>query len=390
MLHKKLKMKSIYLDYHATTPVLTEAIEAMAPYWQTHFGNPSSNHEWGWKAEGAVLKAKKQVAAFIDCDPQQVYFTSGATESIHWAIIGWLRQHPQGKILTSTTEHKATFGACEWASELGARVVKIPVNQEGIIQLEVVKKELQENVPTLLSLIHANNEIGTINPILEIAALKETYPHLDIHLDACQSLGKLEFSFLNSQVDFLSFSAHKIYGPKGIGALIIRDTKKLTPLFSGGGQQNSLRAGTLNVPLIVALGVCADWFKKNWLEEAQRLKKLSQKLIAGVKTISPKIKLNGSENQRLPHNINMTLYDIHPDKIILALAGVGFSSGSACASTQAEMSHVLEAIGVHYEDAKSTVRFGLGLQTKDEDIDFILEKIKGLYLQQTSLCESQP
>ena len=256
-------MSAIYLDAHATTPVHPVVFEAMTPYFCTHFGNASSDHRWGWKATAAVGVAKKQISQLVDCQPAQVFTTSGATESIHWVIMGWVKKNPGGKVITTASEHKATFGACDWAKTMGADVVVIGTDSSGQVLLDELAKHLSDR-PTLVSFIHGNNEIGTLNPVKKIVELCRQYPQTKVHVDGAQSVGKSPVSFADWDVDYLSFSGHKLYAPKGIGALIIKDNQSLEPLFLGGGQQMGMRAGTLNVPSIVVLvppvnGVLTTW-----------------------------------------------------------------------------------------------------------------------------------
>ena len=366
--------KEIYLDYHATTPVIPEVMEAMSPYFCNHFGNANSTHQWGWKAEMAVAKATKQVADLVGCKSSQVYFTSGATESLHWAIIGWTRKNPGGKIITTATEHKATYGACDWAKELGAQVKILDVDEYGMIRIDQLKQEITEDVPTLLSIIYGNNEIGTINPIPEICELKKDHPHLTIHADAAQTVGKVDINFEELSLDYLCFSGHKIYAPKGIGALVIKEQGSLAPLFSGGGQQKGMRAGTSDIPSIVGLGVACHWAKENRAKESERLIGLRTQVLDKLLPTGEVI-LNGHPTERLPNNINLTFKNLTMDKLLLKLPKVGFSSSSACSSGTANTSHVLEAIGRNEQEARQTVRFGMGFGTTPEDMEYVTDTL---------------
>ncbi len=368
------EQKEIYLDYHATTPVLPEVLEAMSPYFCNHFGNANSTHQWGWKAEMAVSKSSKQVADLISSKPSQVYFTSGATESLHWAIIGWTKKNKNGKILTTSTEHKATYGACDWAEELGAQVKRLKVDQYGVVDLHVLKEELKEEVPTLFTFIYGNNEIGTLNPMEEICALKKDYPHLWVHADAAQCVGKVGIDFEALEIDFLSFSGHKLYAPKGVGALIIRDKESLSPLFCGGGQQRGMRAGTVDIPSVVGLGVACDWAKHNLETESQRLRELREEVLKQLLDTG-EVTLNGHPEYRLPNNMSLTFKNITIDKLLLKLPKVGFSSSSACTSGNTSTSHVLKAIGLTDEEAKRTIRFGMGHGTTSEQMKYVTERV---------------
>lgn len=366
--------REIYLDYHATTPVLPQVLEAMSPYFCQNFGNANSSHQWGWKAEMALAKASKQVADLIKCKPSQVYFTSGATESIHWAIVGWIRKNKNGKILTTATEHKATFGACEFAEELGAEIEILPVDRDGKVQMAALNAAIPVDRPCLFSFIYGNNEIGTVNPIDEICALKRQFSNLKIHADAAQAVSKIPVDFAAMDLDYLSLSGHKIYAPKGIGALIIKDADSLAPLFSGGGQQRGLRAGTTDVPSIVGLGAACAWAAANMETEKARYLEMAQLMIDGlVKTGAAQ--LNGHPSDRLPNNLNFTFRDITMDKLLLKLPKVGFSGSSACSSGAASLSHVLKAIGLSDQEARQTVRFGMGHGTTPADMQYVLEKI---------------
>ncbi|MEM7646028.1 MAG: cysteine desulfurase family protein [Pseudomonadota bacterium] len=366
--------KEIYLDYHATTPVLPQVLEAMSPYFCNHFGNANSTHQWGWKAEMAIAKASKQVADLIGSKASQVYFTSGATESLHWAIVGWVRKNPGAKVIATATEHKATYGACDWAKELGAEVVILPVNKYGQLQIDALEKELQSKQPTLISFIYGNNEIGTLNPIKEICALKEKYPHFVVHADAAQCIGKVDVDFTGLNLDFMSFSGHKLYGPKGIGSLVIKEKESLEPLFSGGGQQRNMRAGTTDVPSIVGLGVACLWASDNMILENNRLIKMRDETVEKL-LATGQVTLNGHPTERLPNNMNLTFKPITVDKLLLKLPKVGFSSSSACSSGAAAMSHVLQSIGLDEQQAQRTIRFGMGHGTTQEDMDFVTNKL---------------
>lgn len=372
-------MANIYLDHHATTPTLPELPEVMAPYFTEQFGNPASTHSFGQRAQMAVSKARTQVAALLNADPQQVIFTSGATESIHSAIIGWLLAQEKPSeclILSSSIEHKATMGACDLAKKLGAEVIYLPVNGFGEVHPTEIFKNISKDRPTLLSLIHAHNEVGTIQNIETLTAQLKSYPKVTFHLDAAQSVGKVPIDFKNLNIHMLSLSGHKLYGPKGIGALVLKNARLIKPLFQGGGQEFNLRAGTLNVPAIVGLGYACDWAKKNGAIECQRLASLRDLFFEIIKAEAPTVKVNGHPTQRLPHNINITLGKGTPETIAFALNDIAFSSGSACsAGNQADNNHVLSAMGLTADQALSTLRLGLGLSTTEEHVRYTAQKI---------------
>lgn len=366
--------REIYLDYHATTPVLPEVLEAMSPYFCQNFGNANSGHQWGWKAEMAISKASKQVADLLNTKASLIYFTSGATESLHWVLTGWIRKNPKGRILTTSVEHKATYGACEFAKELGAEIKILDVDSHGSVSLDELRAELEDSRPTLFSFIFANNEIGTIQPIAEICDLKQQFPHLRLHADGAQAVGKINVDLSVLDLDFLSFSGHKIYGPKGIGGLYVREASSLAPLFSGGEQQKGMRAGTMDVPSIVGLGAACAWAKENLPKESERLSKLQDKVLSALLP-TEQVTLNGHPAHRLPNNLSLTFKNITVDKLLLKLPKVAFSSSSACSSASAEVSHVLKAIGHSDQQARQTVRFGMGHGTTSEDMEYVTNKV---------------
>lgn len=366
--------KEIYLDYHATTPVHPQVLETMSPYFCNHFGNANSAHQWGWKAEMALAKSTKQVADLIGAKGSQVYFTSGATESLHWAIIGWTRKNPNGRILTTATEHKATYGACDWAGEMGAEIKVVDVDEFGRIDMNLLREELKDSRPTLLTFIYGNNEIGTLNPIEEICALKSEFPHLKVHADAAQCVGKVPINFAKLDLDFMCFSGHKLYAPKGIGALVIKEKDSLAPLFYGGGQQRGMRAGTTDTPSIVGLGAACAWASENMEQEIKRLEALRDKTINTLLN-TDMVLLNGHPKERLPNNLNFTFKNISMDKLLLKLPKVGFSSSSACSTGSASVSHVLQAIGRSDQEAGRSVRFGMGFGTTEEEMEYVTETL---------------
>ncbi len=368
------KAREIYLDYHATTPVLPVVFEAMTPYLCQHFGNANSTHQWGWKAEMAVHKAMKQVSKLIQCKASQVFFTSGATESIHWAIIGWTKKNKNPLILTTATEHKATYGACDWAKDLGAEIKILPVDHYGQVSVDEVRKNIDPQRPTLFSFIFANNEIGTLNPMDQISDLKKEFPLLSLHADGAQAVGKVNVDFNLWDLDFFSISGHKIYGPKGVGVLVVKDKESLEPLFMGGGQQSNMRAGTMDVSSIVGLGQACEWALENWLSESVRLKELKTYMTKELLSTGL-VKLNGHPDERLPNNMNFTFSSLTPDKLLLKMPKVAFSSSSACSSGTASVSHVLKAIGLNDQQARQTVRFGLGQGTSLDDIKWVTAEI---------------
>jgi cysteine desulfurase len=368
----------IYLDHHATTPLLPNLAKAMASFFEGEFGNPASLHGFGQRAQSAVTLARQQVAQLLNADPQQVIFTSGATESIHTAMIGWLLAQENFKeslILCSTVEHKSTLGASALAKKLGAETKQIPVDREGRINTDELFKALASTRPTFLSLIHGHNEIGTVQDVASIAEKLKDYPHVTFHLDGAQSVGKIPIDFKNSAIHLLSLSGHKLYGPKGIGALLLKNHQLIRPLFQGGGQEFNMRAGTLNVPAIVGLGFACQWAKEKGAAEWARVTRLRELFFDILKNEAPQIRINGSRTSRLPNNISLTLPKGTPETIAFALHDLAFSAGSACSSTGADLNHVLAAIGLSPQESQSTLRLGLGLSTTEEHIRYTAQKI---------------
>ncbi len=369
---------TIYFDNHATTPVDPIVFEAMRPYFCEVFGNAmSGQHSFGWEAKTAIEKAREQVASVLGAQARDIVFTSGATESIHLALLGFLELAEPGRhIVTSQVEHKCVLEVCAKAKELGHEVTVLPVNRYGQVEIDTLKNSLQPNT-ALVSLMHANNEIGSINPILEIGDLLRQR-QITFHVDAAQTVGRLPIDVKAMNIDLLSISAHKLYGPKGTGALYVRQTSprvRLAPYLRGGGQEKGLRGGTHNVPGIVGLGKACELAKLNLIEETARLTKdrdfLIQKCMQEVKGLV----LNGHPTERLCNNINFTVSGVLSDQLLLGMGDVAFSSGSACSSGASEISHVLKAIGTPEDEFATTVRFGLGRFTTSEQVISVSEKL---------------
>lgn len=361
----------IYFDYHATTPILPDVESAMQPYFTKYFGNPSSSHAFGQRASMAVQKARVQVAQLLKApNTESILFTSGATESIHMALVGWtLKQTKPCHIITSTIEHKATYGACYLSKKLGARTSQCPVQKDGTILAEEILSLIKEGEPTLVSLIHGNNEIGTVQDIEGLAQKLKVRKNVFFHVDAAQSVGKVPIDLKNTPIDFLSLSGHKIYGPKGIGALYLRETELMEPLFTGGGQEMNLRAGTHNVPAIVGLGKACEWFEKNGVAETQRLLSLQKLFLEELTPLQEHIELHGSWTHRLPNNVHFSLKKSKLETLPDLIETVAFSSGSACSSqNNQEPSHVLQALGVPAEQAHNAIRIGMGLNTTEAEV----------------------
>jgi cysteine desulfurase len=367
----------MYFDNHATTPVDPQVLEAMLPYLKEHFGNPeSSQHPFGWKAKSAVESARKQVAALINAEPGEIVFTSGATESIHLAILGFLEEQPAGRhIITATTEHKATLEVCARAQKLGHECTVLAVDAMGRITVDQVKAAIRPTT-AIVSLMHANNEIGTLHPITEIGAmLKEQ--GITFHVDAAQTPGRTPIDVRAMNIDLLSISAHKLYGPKGVGALFVRrSTPKvpLAPYIVGGGQERGLRGGTHNVPGIVGLGVACQIATEKMNEECPRLLALRNRIIEAVTHRCPNVLLNGDPENRLCNNVNFSIRGVAPDSLLMGLGSVAYSSGSACSSGTG--SHVIKALGQDTSDPlMTTVRLGLGRFNTEAEVETLIEKL---------------
>lgn len=369
----------IYMDYHATTPVDPEVLQAMLPYFREHFGNPSSRtHVFGWSAESAIEKAREQLCDLIRCKAVEVVFTSGATESDNLAIKGvaWASRDRGNHIITTSIEHHAVLDACRHLEKEGFGVTYLPVDRFGLIDPLQVEKAITDRT-ILVSVIAAHNEIGTIQPLAEIGRICKARGVL-FHSDAAQALGKIPLRVDEVPVDLLSFSAHKMYGPKGVGALYVRMARpavKLVPLFDGGGQEGGRRSGTQNVPGIVGFGKACEVASRVMVEEGGRLTKLRERLKAGMFRGIDGVYLNGHPEQRLPGNLNLSFARVEGEALLLSMKDVAVSTGSACTSTRMEPSAVLIALGVSEELARASIRFGLGRWSTEEEVDYTIEKV---------------
>lgn len=369
----------IYMDNNATTPVDPRVLKAMEPYLGPEFGNASSaSHAFGWQASSAVKKAREQVSSLLGCRAADVLWTSGATESNNLAILGVVRAYCKQKphIITQATEHKAVLEVCEAAEEWGAEVTVLPVDSEGLVRVEDVRRAVQPNT-VLVSIMMANNEVGTIQPVEEIAALCKD-KGLIFHTDAAQAVGKCGLDCNSLRADMISLSGHKIYGPKGVGALVVRKLNRdfeLKPILFGGEQENKLRPGTLNVPGIVGLGEACAIIKSDMKEECARLRDFQTRMLSAVQERFPSVKLNGPVRERLCNNLSFSIPDLHADDMALDMSGIAFSSGSACNSGNPKPSHVLKAMGVPDGMARSTLRFGMGRFTTEEELERVIDKL---------------
>jgi len=372
--------KLIYLDHAATTPVHPEALEAMMPYLTTQFGNPSTLYAFGSNARQAVEDARAKVAALIGAEPSEIYFTSGATEADNWAIVGAALAHEsKGRhTITSAVEHHAVLGTCEFLKKHGYQLTVVPVDADGIVNPQDVLSAITDRT-VLISVMHANNEIGVIEPIAEIGAIAREKGIL-FHTDATQSIGKIPVDVNELNVDMLSLSSHKIYGPKGVGALYVRKGVRILPYMHGGGQESKKRAGTHNVPGIVGLGKAAEIAQATASAEAARLTALRDRLIDGILTRIPDCRLNGHRTKRLPNNVNVSIEGVEGESMILQLdaAGICVSSGSACTSGDLSASHVLLALGLPHELAHGSLRLTLGRENTDAEVDKVLQVLPGI------------
>lgn len=369
----------IYMDHHATTPVELEVFEAMRPYMLEHFGNAASrNHAFGWVAEGAVERARAQVARLIGCKPIELVFTSGATESDNLALKGVASAYRDKgtHIVTSRIEHHAVLDACKRLEKEGYHVTYVPVSRDAIVDPAAVAKAITPKT-ILVSIMLANNEVGTIQPLAEIGRVCRQRGVL-LHSDAVQGVGKIPVDVDAMGVDLLSLTAHKIYGPKGVGALYVRMGKprvRLIPQMDGGGHEKGRRSGTLNVPGIVGLGKACDLAGRVMHEEASKLTSLRERLRAELFLRLDHIHLNGHPTQRLPGNLNVSFDFVDGEALLMSLKEVAVSSGSACTTASVEASHVLRAMGLGDALAHASVRFGLGRSNTEEEVDYVCRRI---------------
>jgi cysteine desulfurase len=369
----------IYMDYHATTPVDPRVLEAMLPFFTQHFGNAASrNHAFGWEAEEAVEKARKQVADLIGANPKEIIFTSGATESNNLAIKGAAEMYREkgNHVITCVTEHKAVIDTCKKLEKQGARVTYLPVQKDGRISLDDLRSAITDKT-ILITIMTANNEIGVLQPIEEIGAIAKEKGIL-FHTDGVQAVGKIPFDVAKTKTDLVSMSGHKIYGPKGVGALYVRRRNPrvlLAEQISGGGHERGMRSGTLNVPGIVGLGKAAEIGRLEMSAEAERLRGLRDRLNEKLHANLDEIYINGTMEHRLPHNLNISFAYVEGESLLMGINDVAVSSGSACTSASLEPSYVLKALGAGDDLAHSSIRFGLGRWTTPEEVDYVVEKL---------------
>ena len=373
-------MKRIYLDYAATTPIHSEVVKAMLPYFTEAFGNPSSIHSYGQEAKGSIEEARVKVADLIGARSEELVFTSGGTEADNFAIkgIAFANESKGNHIITSSVEHHAVIETCQFLERRGFRITYLSVDRDGLVDPDDVRKAITDKT-TLISVMHANNEMGTIEPIAEIGKVA-TEAGIYFHTDAVQTVGHISVNVNELGVDLLSISAHKLYGPKGVGALYIRKGTKLTPFMHGGEQERRRRASTENVPGIVGFGKAAELAQHEMGEEVKQLTYLRDQLIKGLLEQIDHTRLNGHPLKRLPNNINISVDFVEGESMLLNLdlEGICASTGSACTSSSLEPSHMLLALGLSHEQAHGSLRFSLGKWTTEEEIERVLDVLPSI------------
>ena len=369
----------VYMDNHATTPVDPRVLEVMLPYFTNQFGNAASrNHSFGWQAEQGVDTAREQVAALINATPKEIIFTSGATESDNLAIKGVAEMYREkgNHIITAVTEHKAVLDTCKRLEKHGCQVTYLPVSKEGLIDLDELRATITDKT-ILITIMYANNEIGVLQPIEEIGKIAKEKKVL-FHTDAVQAAGKVPFDVQEMNVDLASITAHKMYGPKGVGALYVRRRNprvQLSAIIDGGGHERGMRSGTLNVPGIVGFGAACEVAQKEMPAEMERLRGLRDRLHQGITSRLDEIYPNGSMEHRLPHNLNVSFAYVEGESLLMGINDIAVSSGSACTSASLEPSYVLKALGVGEDLAHTSIRFGLGRFNTEEEVDYVVDRL---------------
>jgi cysteine desulfurase len=369
----------IYMDYHATTPVDERVLDAMLPFYIEKFGNAASRqHKFGWIADEAVEQSRSSISKIFGAESNEIIFTSGATEANNLALKGVAESlHPKGNhIVTVQTEHKSVLDSCARLEKQGHEITRLAVDDAGVINLDDIKKSLK-NATILVSVMVANNEIGTIQAIDEVGKICRERGII-FHTDATQAIGKIEINVRAMNIDLLSFSGHKIYGPKGVGALYVRNTQpKIKPIrqIDGGGHERGLRSGTLNVPGIVGLAKALEISQEEMPEESVRLARLRDKMFSAFVTELDDVYLNGHPTQRLPNNLNLSFLHVEDNALMMSMKEIAVSTGSACSTGEAEPSHVLKALKLSQERLHSSIRFSLGRFTTEEEVDYVIGRI---------------
>ena len=369
----------IYFDNHATTQVDPRVVQAMLPYFTDKFGNAASrNHAFGWAGEEAVENARQQVANLVGATPKEIIFTSGATESDNLMIKGVAEMYREkgNHIITQAIEHKAVLDTCKRLEKDGFEVSYLPVQRDGRVDPEDVRKAITAKT-ILITIMYANNEIGVINPIAEIGKIAKEHG-IFFAVDGVQAVGKIPVDVQKDNIDLLAVSAHKLYGPKGVGALYVRRRNprvQLAAIIDGGGHERGMRSGTLNVPGIVGLGAACEIAQREMPEESVRLRKLRDRLRAGLEAKLDEVFINGSMEHRLPNNLNMSFAYVEGESLLMGINDIAVSSGSACTSATLEPSYVLKALGVGEDLAHTSIRFGLGRFNNEEEVDYVTDKM---------------
>jgi cysteine desulfurase len=369
----------IYMDNHATTPVDPRVLEAMLPFFNDNFGNSASrNHAFGWTAEEAVENARGQIARLVNASPKEIIFTSGATESNNLAIKGAAEMYREkgNHIITQVTEHKAVLDTCKRLEKYGYEVTYLPVGKDGRVDPEDVRKAITPKT-ILISIMYANNEIGVVQPIAEIGKIAKEKGVL-FHVDGVQAIGKIPVDVQADNIDLLSMTAHKIYGPKGVGALYVRRRNprvQLSAILDGGGHERGMRSGTLNVPGIVGFGKACEICQNEMATESARLIALRERLRKGLESKLDEIYINGSMEHHLPNNLNMSFAFVEGESLLMGINDIAVSSGSACTSATLEPSYVLKALGVGEDLAHTSIRFGLGRFNTEEEVDYVVNRM---------------
>ena len=369
----------IYLDNNSTTPCDPRVVEVMLPYFTEKFGNAASrNHTFGWEAEEGVDYARKQIARIIGADAKEIIFTSGATESNNLALQGIVAMYREkgDHIITSATEHRAVIDTAKYLEKKGVSVTFLPVDKAGMVSPDDVRNAITDKT-ILISVMFANNEIGTINPIAEIGKVAKE-KGIIFHCDATQAVGKIPVNVQEAGIDLMSFTSHKIYGPKGVGALYVRRRAprvRLEPMIYGGGHERGMRSGTLPVPLIVGFGKACELCEQEMATEAVRMAKMRDRLQEGIMGAMDEVYLNGHPTERLPGNLNISFAYVEGEALLMGVKEIALSSGSACTSATLEPSYVLRALGVGSDLAHSSIRFGLGRFNTDEEIEYTIDRM---------------
>ncbi len=369
----------VYMDYHATTPVDQRVVDAMLPFFTEKFGNPASRqHQYGWKAEETVESSRASIAKLLNALPREIIFTSGATESNNLVLKGIAEAWKQkgNHIITVQTEHKSILDSCNKLEKLGYQITYMPVDEYGKINVDHLREAITKKT-ILVSVMMANNEIGTIQSISDSGVLCREH-EIFFHTDATQALGKIQIDIQKMSIDLLSFSGHKIYGPKGVGALYVRSTNpriKLTAQSDGGGHERGMRSGTLNVPGIVGLAKAFEIAAQSMESESNRMKMLREKMFAAFTSQLDEVYLNGHPTDRLPNNLNVSFLHVEDNALMMSMKDIAVSTGSACSTADPEPSHVLKALKLPQERLHSAIRFGLGRFTTEEEVEYVIGRV---------------